>query len=135
MLSSTFSAGLCGIDGFPVTVECNQKNNLEGFDLVGLPDMAVREAKERVRTACYNSGYSFPYARITVNLAPAHRRGAANATFYLAFDAAISIAATVWGVCIDAVGYTGTYRLAACGYAVMLLISLFVYRRWKPACE
>ena len=60
MLSSTFSAGLCGIDGFPVTVECNQKNNLEGFDLVGLPDMAVREAKERVRTACYNSGYSFP---------------------------------------------------------------------------
>jgi magnesium chelatase family protein len=52
MLSSTFSAGLCGIDGFPVTVECNQKNNLEGFDLVGLPDMAVREAKERVRTAC-----------------------------------------------------------------------------------
>ena len=84
MLSSTFSAGLCGIDGFPVTVECNQKNNLEGFDLVGLPDMAVREAKERVRTACYNSGYSFPYARITVNLAPADRKKEGSA-----FDAAI----------------------------------------------
>ncbi len=84
MLSSTYSAGLCGIDGFPVTVECNQKNNLEGFELVGLPDLAVKEAKERVRTACYNSGYPFPYARITVNLAPADRKKEGSA-----FDAAI----------------------------------------------
>ena len=84
MLSSVYSAGLCGIDGFPVTVECNQKSNLEGFELVGLPDLAVKEAKERVRTACYNSGYSFPYARITVNLAPADRKKEGSA-----FDAAI----------------------------------------------
>ncbi len=84
MLSATYSAGLCGIEGFPVTVECNQKNNLEGFELVGLPDLAVKEAKERVRTACYNSGYPFPYARITVNLAPADRKKEGSA-----FDAAI----------------------------------------------
>ena len=84
MLSATYSAGLCGIDGFPVTVECNQKNNLEGFELVGLPDLAVKEAKERVRTACYNSGFPFPYARITVNLAPADRKKEGSA-----FDAAI----------------------------------------------
>ncbi len=84
MLSSAYSAGLCGIDGFPVTVECNQKNSLEGFELVGLPDLAVREAKERVRTACYNSGYPFPYHRITVNLAPADRKKEGSA-----FDAAI----------------------------------------------
>ena len=84
MLSSVYSAGVCGIDGFPVTVECNQKSNLEGFELVGLPDLAVKEAKERVRTACYNSGYSFPYARITVNLAPADRKKEGSA-----FDAAI----------------------------------------------
>ena len=84
MFSATYSAGLCGIDGFPVTVECNQKNNLEGFELVGLPDLAVKEAKERVRTACYNSGYPFPYARITVNLAPADRKKEGSA-----FDAAI----------------------------------------------
>ena len=84
MLSASYSAGLCGIDGFPVTVECNQKNNLEGFELVGLPDLAVREAKERVRTACYNSGYPFPYTRITVNLAPADRKKEGSA-----FDAAI----------------------------------------------
>ncbi len=84
MLSFSYSAGLCGIDGFPVTVECNQKNNLDGFELVGLPDLAVKEAKERVRTACYNSGYSFPYARITVNLAPADRKKEGSA-----FDTAI----------------------------------------------
>ena len=84
MLSATYSAGLAGIEGFPVTVECNQKNNLEGFELVGLPDLAVKEAKERVRTACYNSGFPFPYARITVNLAPADRKKEGSA-----FDAAI----------------------------------------------
>ena len=74
MLSSAYSAGLCGIEGFPVTVECNQRNNLQGFELVGLPDLAVREAKERVQTACTNSGYPFPYSRIVVNLAPADRK-------------------------------------------------------------
>ena len=84
MLSAAYSAGICGIDGFPVTVECNQKNNLQGFELVGLPDLAVKEAKERVRTACQNSGYSFPYSRITVNLAPADRKKEGSV-----FDAAI----------------------------------------------
>ena len=84
MLSASYSAGLCGIDGFPVTVECNQKTNLKGFELVGLPDLAVKEAKERVITACQNSGYPFPYTRITVNLAPADRKKEGSA-----FDAAI----------------------------------------------
>lgn len=84
MLSSAFSAGLYGIEGFPVTVECNQRSGLEGFEMVGLPDLAVKEAKERVRTACSNSGYPFPYSRITVNLAPADRKKEGSA-----FDAAI----------------------------------------------
>ncbi len=84
MLSSARSAGLCGIEGFPVTVECNQRDQLEGFELVGLPDLAVREAKERVWNACVNSGFRFPYARITVNLAPANRKKEGSA-----FDAAI----------------------------------------------
>ncbi len=84
MLSAAYSAGLCGIEGFPVTVECNQKNNLSGFELVGLPDLAVKEAKERVRTACSNSGYHFPYSKIVVNLAPADRKKEGSA-----FDVAI----------------------------------------------
>ena len=84
MVSAAYSAGLCGIDGFPVTVECNRMEKLEGFELVGLPDAAVKEAKERVWNACANSGYPFPYSRITVNLAPADRRKEGSA-----FDAAI----------------------------------------------
>lgn len=84
MLSSVWSAGLCGIDGFIVTVECNQREKLEGFELVGLPDLAVKEAKERVWNACANSGYPFPYSRITVNLAPADRKKEGSV-----FDAAI----------------------------------------------
>ena len=84
MLSSVYSAGLAGIDGFIVTVESDSKPYLSGFEMVGLPDAAVKEAKERVRAACANSGFRFPEAALTVNLAPADRRKEGSA-----FDAAI----------------------------------------------
>ena len=74
MYSKIYSAGITGIDGFIVTVECSARNKLPGFDLVGLPDLAVKEAKERVRNACANSGIQFPVAAITVNLAPADKK-------------------------------------------------------------
>ena len=74
MLSTVYSAGLFGIAGFPVTVEVDARENLPVFELVGLPDMAVKEAKDRVRTACENSGLRFPETALTVNLAPADRR-------------------------------------------------------------
>ena len=74
MLSTVFSAGLYGIDGYIVTVECNSQPRIPEFELVGLPDLAVKEAKERVRTACENSGYRFPEMALTLNLAPADRR-------------------------------------------------------------
>ena len=74
MLSKVFSAGLFGIDGYIVTVECNAQSRIPDFELVGLPDLAVKEAKERVRTACENSGYRFPALELTLNLAPADRR-------------------------------------------------------------
>ena len=74
MLSRIYSAGLFGIDGFPVTVEVDAQNRLDYFEVVGLPDAAVKEAKERVRTACENTGYPFPECSLLINLAPADRR-------------------------------------------------------------
>ncbi len=74
MLSTVLSAGICGIDGFLVSVECDAQENMQSFEIVGLPDLAVREAKERVRTAALNSGFRFPPHALTVNLAPADRK-------------------------------------------------------------
>lgn len=74
MLSRVYTAGLCGIDGFSVTVECSGWDRLPRFEVVGLPDLAVKEAKERVRSACENSGFGFPGMDLTVNLAPADRK-------------------------------------------------------------
>ncbi len=86
MLSKIYSAGLYGIDGFVVTVEVDARENFAAFELVGLPDMAVKEAKERVRTACENTGYLFPELAYMVNLAPADRRKEGTA-----FDVAILV--------------------------------------------
>lgn len=71
MLSKVSSNTVIGIDGVAVNVEIDISNGLPMFSLVGLPDNAVRESKERVRTAINNSGYTFPNKRITANLAPA----------------------------------------------------------------
>jgi len=71
MLSIIKSAALMGIDSYSVDVEVDLSNGLPAFDIVGLPDSAVKESRERVRTAIRNSGFSFPVKRITVNLAPA----------------------------------------------------------------
>ncbi len=71
MVSRIQSFGLIGIDAFPVTVEVDLANGLPAFEIVGLPDTAVKESKERVRSALKNSGHPFPAKRITVNLAPA----------------------------------------------------------------
>ncbi len=74
MLSRVASHGLSGIDGFCVQVETDIANGLPAFEIVGLPDAAVRESRERVRAAVKNAGFLFPAARITVNLAPADMR-------------------------------------------------------------
>ena len=71
MLSKIYSSGVIGIDGFEVVVECSAWDRLPAFELVGLPDAAVKEAKNRVRSACENSGFVFPGLDIMVNLAPA----------------------------------------------------------------
>ena len=69
MLSKIYSSGVIGIDGFEVTVECSAWNRLPKFELVGLPDTAVKEAKNRVQSASENSGIKFPSLDIMINLA------------------------------------------------------------------
>ena len=74
MLAKVNSRGLSGIDGYGISVEVDVSTGLPAFDIVGLPDNAVKEAKERVRTAVKNSGFEFPVKKITVNLAPANTK-------------------------------------------------------------
>lgn len=70
-LSLVYSRANQGVDAPLVTVECHLSNGLPAFSLVGLPETAVKESRERVRSAIINAGFSFPERRITINLAPA----------------------------------------------------------------
>lgn len=74
MVSKVKSLGVSGIGGREVSVECFLSAGLPGFDVVGLPDAAVKESRERVRAAMKNCGFEYPVSRITVNLAPADIR-------------------------------------------------------------
>lgn len=76
MFSSVNSLGVSGVGGYLVRVEVFISNGLPAFDIVGLPDAAVKEARERVRAAIKNNGYRFPVSRMTVNLAPADKKKA-----------------------------------------------------------
>ena len=76
MICSVRTLGISGIQGSAVTAECYISQGLPGFDIVGLPDAAVKEARDRVRAAAKSSGLPFPVSRITVNLAPASQKKA-----------------------------------------------------------
>lgn len=80
MLSIVRSLGLSGIEPFGVRVEVNLSRSMPCFEIVGLPDAAVRESRERVRSALSNCRYPYPDGRITINLAPADIRK--NGTLY-----------------------------------------------------
>src|SRR5437764_10530071 len=80
------ACALWGLETALVTVEVDVANGLPAFVVVGLPDAAVREARERVRAAIRNSGFDFPLRRVTVNLAPAERRKEGSG-----FDLAIAL--------------------------------------------
>ena len=86
MISVAHSAGLLGIDGYLVTVECHMTSSLSCFEIVGLPDNAIKEAKERVRASLINSRIPFPQKEIIINLAPADKRKEGSA-----FDLAILV--------------------------------------------
>lgn len=74
MFTSVYSLGLFGMETFLVETECDLSGGLPRFDIVGLPDTAVSESRERVRSSIKNCGMDFPVSRITVNLAPADIR-------------------------------------------------------------
>ncbi len=74
MLAVTYSYGLDGLDGYKVDVEVDIGKGLNKYNIVGLPDTAVQESKERVRSAIRNSGFKFPATHTTVNLAPANKK-------------------------------------------------------------
>src|SRR5215204_297072 len=88
MLAVVASATLHGLDGRLIRVEADVAPGLPGFTIVGLPDAAMAEARERVRGAIRNAGYLFPARRITINLAPAGLRKA-GASLDLAIALAI----------------------------------------------
>ncbi len=79
MFCSVLSGGIRGIESFPVNVETDISPGLPGFEIVGYVGGEVKEAKDRVRTALKNSGYSLPVARITVNLSPGDIRKSGTA--------------------------------------------------------
>ena len=79
MLAKSKTCAVVGLDGYIVEVEVDISPGLPAFTIVGLPDTAVQESRERVRSAIRNSGFEFPMRRITVNLAPADLRKAGPA--------------------------------------------------------
>ena len=74
MIKTILTAGLYGIDGFIITVECFMSGGMPAFEIVGLPDAAVKESKERIRAAMKTCGFALPNRVITINLAPADRK-------------------------------------------------------------
>ena len=88
MLSVTYSAGLSGLEGYIVTVECSGQTNIPALEIVGLPDMAVREARQRMTAAAQSCGLPFPEMEMVLNLAPADRKKEGSA-FDLAMLAAV----------------------------------------------
>ena len=71
MFAKVSSIGLFGLNSYAVDVEADVSRGLPAFDVVGLPDASVKEARDRVRSAIKNCGFKFPNAHITINLAPA----------------------------------------------------------------
>lgn len=87
MIANVKSSALVGIEGFPVTVEADTFKGLPSFDIVGLPDTAVKESKERVKAALRNSGFDLPPKKTVINLAPADIKKEGSL-----FDLAIAVA-------------------------------------------
>ncbi len=86
MLAKTYTYGLSGLSAYPITIEADVSTGLPSTVIVGLPDVAIKESKERVRLAIKNSGFKFPQGRKTINLSPADTKKEGPS-----FDLAIAI--------------------------------------------
>ncbi len=87
MITLAHSAAMLGIDGYVVRVEADSAAGTPSLSIIGLPDRALGEAKDRVRAAIVNSGYRFPAGRVLINLSPANVRKMGPA-----FDLSIALA-------------------------------------------
>jgi magnesium chelatase family protein len=74
MLSLAFTAAMLGIEGYVVRVEADSSPGTPGLAIIGLPDRALTDARDRVRFAIFNSGFQYPAGRLLVNLSPADIR-------------------------------------------------------------
>ena len=111
MLAAVASATLTGAVGRPVSVEVHVSNGLPGFTIVGLPDAAVREARDRVRAAILSSGLPWPLRRITVNLAPSGvRKGGAGLDLPIAVGLLVA-AGELSPACTEGLSFCGELGL------------------------
>ncbi len=111
MIASIPSAVLVGVDGRQVAVEVHVSNGLPGFTVVGLPDAAVRESRDRVRAALLSSGLPWPLRRVTVNLAPSGmRKGGAGLDLPIAIGVLVA-AGTVDPHLVEGVAFIGELGL------------------------
>jgi magnesium chelatase family protein len=111
MLASIAAATLTGAVGRPVSVEVHVSNGLPGFTIVGLPDAAVRESRDRVRAALLSSGLSWPMRRVTVNLAPSGvRKGGAGLDLAIAVGVLVATSQLPPG-CTEGLSFCGELGL------------------------
>ncbi|NMB44880.1 MAG: YifB family Mg chelatase-like AAA ATPase [Firmicutes bacterium] len=106
MIATVKAATVLGIQGFLVDVEVDLSRGLPSFEIVGLPDVAVRESRQRVRAALKNSGFEFPLQRVTVNLAPGDLRKVGSA-----FDLAIALGILAAGGVVEPEKLTGVLAI------------------------
>ena len=86
MVNKVTTATVIGLNAYKVSVETDVLNGLPGFSIVGLPDTAINEARDRVRSAIKNSGFTFPAKKVVINLAPADLKKAGTS-----FDLPIAV--------------------------------------------
>ena len=111
MLAAARSATVLGVEGRPVTVEVHVANGLPAFQIVGLPDEACRESRDRVRAAVLSSGLTWPSCRITVNLAPSsQRKGGSGLDLAIAIGV-LAAHGQVPASALDGLGFVGELGL------------------------